>query len=83
MSDAPTASGLTTSQLIAHLNGLTVGDLESLKVRLDEAAGACRALGHDEVVPVLEEARQCLRSGDLKTFRKRVGTAVARLGHLR
>lgn len=83
MSDAPAAAGLTTSQLIAHLNGLTVGDLDSLKTRLDEAIAACSALGHDEVAPVLEEARQCLAAGDLKTFRKRVGTAVARLGHLR
>jgi hypothetical protein len=74
---------MTTSQLIAHLNGLTVGDLDSLSARIEAAVAACRALGHDGVAPVLEEARESLRQGDLKTFRKRVETSVARLGHLR
>lgn len=83
MNDAPVMPSMTTSQLIAHLNGLTVGDLDSLTARIESAVTACRALGHDEIVPVLDEARQSLRQGDLKTFRKRVDTAVSRLGHLR
>jgi len=81
--DAPTASSMTTSQLIAHLNGLTVGNLESLTTRIDTAVNACRGLGHEEIAGLLDEARRGLERGDLKTFRKRVETAVARLGHRR
>lgn len=83
MSDAPAMPSMTTSQLIAHLNGLTVGGLDSLTARIEAAIAACRALGHEAVAPILDEARESLRQGDLKTFRKRVETAVARLGHLR
>ncbi len=79
----PGAAAMTTSQLIAHLNGLKVGDLDALRSRLDEAIAASSALGHGEVALVLEEARRSLSAGDIKPFRKRVETAIARLGHLR
>jgi low affinity Fe/Cu permease len=79
----PGAVARTTSQLIAHLQGLTVGDLDALRAKLDEGIAASRALGHEEVALVLDDARRSLARGDLKTFRKRVETAVARLGHLR
>lgn len=77
------AAAMTTSQLIAHLQGLTVGNLDVLRAKLDEGLAACRSLGHEEVAAVLDEALRSLAQGDLKTFRKRVETAVARLGHLR
>jgi hypothetical protein len=57
----------TPSQLIALLHSLSFGDLDAIRAKLDEAAAACEELG----------------GGDLKTFRKRVETAVSRLGHLR
>ena len=74
---------MSPSQLIALLNSLATGDLESLKSRLDEAAAACAALGQDELVATLGEARASLLVGDLRTFRRRVEKVVSKLGHLR
>ncbi len=73
----------TPSQLIALLNTLTHGDLEAIRAKLTEARGACLQLGHDEVAALVAEAHGALSGGDLKTYRKKVETAVARLGHLR
>ena len=73
----------TPGQLIALLNSLTVGDLDSIRARLDEALGALDTLGNDEVATIVGDARAALCGGDLKTYRKRVETAVAKLGHLR
>lgn len=73
----------TPSQIIALLNSLSLGDLDAIRAKLEEASSACDALGRDELAAVLVEARAALSSGDLKTYRKRVETAVARLGHLR
>ena len=42
-----------------------------------------RAAGHDEVASIVGEAHGALADGDLKTYRKKVETAVAKLGHLR
>ena len=57
----------TPSQVIALLNALTLGDLD----------------GHAEVAALVAEANAALSGGDLRTYRKKVETAVARLGHLR
>jgi hypothetical protein len=73
----------TPSQVIAVLNALTQGDLEAIRAKLAEARGACVALGHDEVALIVAEAQGALTGGDLKTYRKKVETAVAKLGHLR
>lgn len=73
----------TPSQVIALLNSLSVGDLDAIRAKLDEASAACASLGHDEVTSVLREAHDALAAGNLKQYRKRVETALARLGHLR
>ena len=73
----------TPSQVIALLNALTHGDLEAIRAKLAEARGACEQLGHDEVASIVAEAHGALLDGDLKTYRKKVETAVAKLGHLR
>jgi hypothetical protein len=73
----------TPSRVIALLNALTHGDLEAIRAKLAEARGACEALGHDEVASIVAEANGALADGDLKTYRKKVETAVAKLGHLR
>ena len=74
---------MSPSQLIALLNSLATGDLDALKSRLDEASAACAALGYDELVAALAEAKASLVSGDLRTFRRRVERVVSKLGHLR
>ena len=73
----------TSSRVIALLNALTHGDLEAIRAKLAEARGACEELGHDEVASIVAEAHGALADGDLKTYRKKVETAVAKLGHLR
>jgi hypothetical protein len=73
----------TPSQVIALLNALTQGDLEAIRAKLTEARGACLQLGHDDVASIVAEADGALSGGDLKTYRKKVETAVAKLGHLR
>ena len=73
----------TPSQVIAALNALTHGDLEAIRAKLAEALEACERLGHDEVASIVAEAHGALSGGDVKTYRKKVETAVAKLGHLR
>lgn len=73
----------TPSQIIALLNSLSLGDLDAIRGRIDEARLACEGLGRGELATMLDDARRALVAGDLKTYRKRVETAVARLGHLR
>jgi hypothetical protein len=73
----------TPSQVIALLNALTHGDLEAIRAKLAEARGACETLGHGDVASIVDEAHGALAGGDLKTYRKKVETAVAKLGHLR
>jgi hypothetical protein len=74
---------VTEAQLIALLNSLSLGDLDAIRTRLTEAETALAELGHGEVGAIVEEARSALSGGDLKTYRKRVATAISRLGHLR
>ena len=74
---------MTPTQLISLLNSLTFGDLDAIRGKLDEAREGCASLGNADLVFLVDEARGALIAGDLKTYRKRVETAVARLGHLR
>jgi hypothetical protein len=74
---------LDTTQLIAFLNALDVGELDSIAAKLDEARDACEELGQPELAEKLGEALQALGGADLRTYRKRVETVVSRLGHLR
>ena len=73
----------TPSQVIAALNALTHGDLDAIRARLAEACEVCEKLGHAEVASIVAEANGALVGGDLRTYRKKVETAVAKLGHLR
>jgi len=74
---------MTTTQLIAFLNSMTCGDLDSIFTKLDEARSACDELGESGLSDKLSEARTALLGGDLKTYRKRVQTVVSGLGHVR
>ena len=74
---------MTEKQLIAFLNALTLGDLASLLQKLDQAAGASAALGHEEITTILREARGALGGGDVRGYRRKLETAIARLGHVK
>lgn len=74
---------MNPSQLIAALNSMAVGDLDSIRAKLAEAADGCRRLGQEELADRLDQARQALAAADLRTYRKQVETVISRLGHLR
>ena len=74
---------MNISQLIALLNSINVGEIDTIRARLGEARQACLDLEQCELVAKLEEAEEALARFDLKTYRKRVETVVAKLGHLR
>ena len=74
---------MNPTQLIAFLNAMTCGDLDAIATKLAEAQTACVELGEVDLASKLEEARAALLDGDLKTYRKRVETVVAGLGHVR
>lgn len=74
---------MNPSQLIAALNSMSVGDVESIRSKLAEAEEACRRLGQDELADRLDQARKALSAADLRTYRKLVETVISRLGHLR
>lgn len=75
--------GMTAAQLVAYINAIQVGDLDAIRGKLDEARRACAELSQAELVDTLVEAEAALDEADLKTYRKRMQTVVARLGHLK
>ena len=74
---------MNAQQLIAFLNALTFGDLLGLASKLEQARSACAALGHGEIAEVVGEAAAALKCGDVRTYRRKLETAVARLGHVK
>ncbi len=70
-------------QIIAWLNSIGVGEMDLLRTKLGEAREACRRIDQAELADKLDEAGRALASADLKTYRKRVETVIARLGHLK
>lgn len=70
-------------QIIAWLNSIGVGEMDLLRTKLGEARDACLRLDQTELADKLDEADRALDSADLKTYRKRVETVIARLGHLK
>jgi hypothetical protein len=74
---------MNPSQLITHLNSLEIGELDGIRTKLVEARRACADLAQGELERQLAEADEALGRADLRTYRKRVETVIARLGHLR
>jgi hypothetical protein len=71
------------ARLIAYLNAIGVGEVASIRTKLDQGAEACSKLAQDELAEMLREAGRALERSDMTTYRKRLKTVVARLGHLR
>ena len=76
-------TGMNTSQLIAYLNAINTGDIDSIEGKLDQARQACLQLEQSDLADKLHEAVTALRQADLRTYRRRIATVVARLGHVR
>jgi hypothetical protein len=71
------------SRIIAALHALHVGELDAIRVKLVEARQACLELDRPDLAECLTEASEALDRADVRTYRKRVETVIARLGHLR
>ena len=74
---------MNPSQLIAFVNAMSLGDLDALRAKLTPAREACLQLEQPELAAHLDEAASALRSGDARTYRRKLETVVSRLGHLR
>ena len=73
----------TPSQLIAFLNAIEVGEVNGIHDKIELARQACLELDLPDLADKLAEAGDALRAADMKTYRKRIETVIARLGHLR
>lgn len=69
--------------VIASLNNLNVGRLDSIADQLRSAREALEARGEAELVTKLDACRDALFRGELDEFRRLRETIVSRLGHLR
>ena len=74
---------MTAAQLVAHINAIRVGEMDVIRGKLGEARRACLNLSRDDLAQALTEAETALDQADMRTYRKRVETVVARLGHLK
>ena len=73
----------TIRHAISTLNSLATGELERIRLRLQEVGANLAASGEAELAGMLSEAEDALGRGDAPLFRKRVQHVVSRLGHLR
>jgi len=69
--------------IISTLNGISVGELSGLTVRLDAAQGELQELKEAELAGSLGDAKASMLRGDVANFRRLVSQVVSRLGHLR
>lgn len=74
---------MNTTQLIAFLNAIDIGELDRIRAKLDEARGVCLELQQGDLAQKLDEAGDALSQADMTTYRKRVETVIARLGHVK
>ena len=74
---------LDASQLIAFLNAIDVGELGGIRAKLAQARESCIALEQGDLAGKLTEAEKALFEADMKTYRRRIETVIARLGHIR
>ena len=81
MTSNPQRVGL--SRIIATLNALHLGEMDSIQAKLADARQACLELEQQELAEQLGQASTALGRADLKTYRRRVETVISQLGHLR
>jgi hypothetical protein len=72
---------MNATQLVAYLNAIRVGEMDGIQLKLEEARKACHDIGQEGLADKLVEAEHALQQADVQTFRKRMETVIARLGH--
>lgn len=71
------------SKIIANLNSLHLGEMDSIRGKLQQAREDCVAIEQAALAERLVEAAAALSRADVKTYRKRVESVISQLGHLR
>ena len=70
-------------EIIVSLNSLGIGDLDSIRKKLETVRQEVRAQGQIELADRLDEASSALDRGQLTEYRRLLAQVVSRLGHLR
>lgn len=69
--------------LLATLNAMDVGTLDSIREKLGQVEEGLKALGKDELAARAAEATAALMRGDVAEFKRGRATLQAKIGHLR
>ena len=70
-------------EILAALNALSLSELSRVETELARAQSALMALGQDDLGARVGEAREALRTGNVKEFRRAISNVTARLGHVK
>ena len=73
----------SVDSLIATLNTLEVGALETIREQLLDVRTELERREFGDLVTKMDECLEALGRGELKDFRRLKETVVSRLGHLR
>jgi len=74
---------MNPAQLITYLNSIEIGEMDQIRGKLGEAREACNELSQHQLAEQIDEAEAALQRADVQTYRKRLETVIARLGHLK
>ncbi len=77
------ATTTDTSQVMALLNGLSVGRMDQLRQQLQKARQGLLELGQEELAGRVDDALAALGQGDLREFRRAIANVTAKLGHVK
>jgi hypothetical protein len=69
--------------ILATLNAMEVGTLESICAKLSQVELALRAIGEEELASRSAEAAAVLATGNVAEFKRLRATLQAKTGHLR
>ena len=69
--------------VIALLNGISVGELDSIRSKLEAARRDLLEVEQKELAASVEQAQGAIQKGDLQDFRRLVAQVVSKLGHVR
>ena len=71
------------SDLIGLLNGISVGEIDAIRGKLESAQQELLSLEQPELAQAMGEALSAVAQGDVKNFRRLVAQVVSKLGHVR
>ena len=78
-----TACQAPVREILAALNALSLGEISRVDLELARAQSALNSLDQGELGTRIGEAREALRTGNLKEFRRAISNVTARLGHIK